>query len=43
MKIITLILTMILEHLFIYLFIYSLFNFDDILIKYKLKILVAVQ
>ena len=28
---------------FIYLFIYSLFNVDDILIKYKLKILIAVQ
>ena len=27
----------------IYLFIYSLFNVDDILIKYKLKILIAVQ
>ena len=30
-------------YLFIYLFIYSLFNVDDILIKYKLKILIAVQ
>ena len=26
-----------------YSFIYSLFNVDDILIKYKLKILIAVQ
>ena len=30
-------------YLFIYLFIYSLFNVHDILIKYKLKILIAVQ
>ena len=30
-------------YLFIYLSIYSLFDVDDILIKYKLKILIAVQ